>query len=147
MARILLAVLLSFAALAAAAAEFVLVVHPSVPAETLAKLRELAGEQPRGLTFADAGAASTMHRAAERFAQSAHIEITQVAYPGSAKALAAVLSGEAAAAFTGAEVAAAALKTGKLRALAVTGDGRLARLPGVPTFAEAGLAGFRPQLP
>lgn len=129
-------------ALPALAADYVLVVHPSVPAETLAKLRELAGEQPRGLTFADAGDGSATQRVARRFAEHAHLEVTQVSYAGNAKALAAVVAGEAAAAFTRAGPAATAIKSGKLRALAVTGPKRHAGLPAVPTFSEAGLPGF-----
>lgn len=131
-------------ALPALAADYVLVVHPSVPAESLAKLRELAGEQPRGLTFADAGEGSATQRAARRFAKHASIEVTQVSYGGNSKALAAVVAGEAAAAFTRAGPAATAIKSGKLRALAVTGAKRHPGLPAVPTFSEAGLAGFSP---
>lgn len=140
--RALALIVLMTPALPALAADYVLVVHPSVPAETLAKLRELAGEQPRGLTFADAGDGSAMQRTARRFAASARVEITQVSYAGNAKALAAVAAGEAAAAFTRAGPAAAALKSGKLRALAVTGPKRHPGLPAVPTFGEAGLPGF-----
>ncbi|MEI6722956.1 MAG: tripartite tricarboxylate transporter substrate-binding protein [Betaproteobacteria bacterium] len=130
--------------LVAIAADYVLVVHPSVPADTLAKLRELAGEQPRGLTFADAGDGSATRRAARRFAERAHLEVTQVSYSGNSKALAAVVAGEAAATFTRAGPAATALKSGKLRALAVTGPKRPPGLPAVPTFDEAGLPGFSP---
>ena len=142
--RLLFALLLGSAALPARAADYVLVVHPSVPAETLAKLRDLAGEQPLGLSFANAGDGSTTHRVARRFAEEAHLEVTHVPYAGNAKALAAVLAGEAAATFAGGKAVAAAVKRGKLRALAVTGPGRLASLPDVPTFAQAGLPGVRP---
>jgi tripartite-type tricarboxylate transporter receptor subunit TctC len=142
--RLLFALLLGMAALPARAADYVLVVHPSVPAETLAKLRDLAGEQPLGLSFSNAGDGSATHRAALRFAEGAHLEVTHVPYAGHARALSAVLAGEAAATFAGGKGVAAAVKLGKLRALAVTGPGRLASLPGVPTFEEAGLPGFRP---
>ena len=144
MLRTLAALAILCMALPAAAAPLVLVVHPSVPADTLQKLRELAGEQPRGLTFANAGIGSTAYRAAALFADRAHLELTHVPYRNAGTALAAVVAGEAAAMFVPTQSAAAAIRGGKLRALAVTGRKRLAELPDVPPFSEAGLAGFDP---
>lgn len=148
--RALLAIACLALALPAAAAAagpqtaLVLVVHPSVPAEALQKFRELAGEQRRGLPVAVAAPGSPSQRATAAFEAAAHVEFEQLPHKTAGEALQDLTAGKAAAMFAPAPLVAAAVRNKKLRALAVTGSKRLASLPKVPTFEEAGLAGFDP---
>ncbi len=121
---------------------FVLAVHPSVPADTLQKFRELAAQKPRGMTMANAGNASPAHLVAALFEYKARVELTPVPYKGGAPAVTDLVAGQVNAMFVPATNAGALVKGGKLKALAVTSTKRFAELPNVPTFAEAGLPEF-----
>jgi len=120
----------------------VLVVHPSVPARSVAELIALAKREPGVLNYASAGSGSGIHLAAELFASMAGISLTHVPYKGSAPALADLIGGHVALYFSSLPPAIGLVRDGKLRALAVTGATRSSVFPDLPTVAEAGVPGY-----
>jgi len=121
---------------------FVLAVHPSVPADTLQRFRELAREKPLSLTMANAGNASPAHLVAALFEYKAKVDLTPVPYKGGAPATTDLVAGQVSAMFVPATNAVPLVKGGKLKALAVTSPRRFPELPNVPTMVEAGLTDF-----
>lgn len=115
------------------------VVHPSVPAKTLNEFVELAKEKKGALSYASAGAATASHLTGELFKLSAGIDLIHVPYKGAGPAVADTVAGQVTATFTSIVSSKSFLDSGKLRALAVTGDTRSVVLPNVPTFSESGL--------
>jgi tripartite-type tricarboxylate transporter receptor subunit TctC len=120
----------------------VLVVHPSVPAQNTAALIELARKKPGSINFANSGSGTTAHLAGELFKRMAKIDIVSVNYKGGGPAVTDLLGGQVQMYFATLPSVLPHIQAGKLRALAVTGKGRLAELPEVPTVAESGLPGF-----
>jgi tripartite-type tricarboxylate transporter receptor subunit TctC len=120
----------------------VVLVHPSVPASSIAELIALAKASPAKLNFASTGSGSSVHLAAELFASMAGIKLTHVPYRGSAPALTDLLGGHVDIMFGTLPPSVGLVRQGKLRALAVTGPQRSSALPELPTVAEAGLAGY-----
>jgi tripartite-type tricarboxylate transporter receptor subunit TctC len=120
----------------------VLVVNPSVPANTLPELIAWAKTHPGMLTFGSNGSGSPEHIAGELFNQTAHVDIRHVSFDGAGPARKQVLQGGVSMMFDPCKAAIVAIQSGKLRALGVAGPSRLAELPDVPTFAEAGIDGF-----
>jgi tripartite-type tricarboxylate transporter receptor subunit TctC len=118
-----------------------IVVHPDVPAKTLADLIALAKANPRTINFGSAGIGSQTHLAAENFAASANIELVHVPYKGEGPALADVVAGQIQMATPNLAAAMPFIQSGRLRALAVTTKERSAQLPNVPAAAET-IAGF-----
>jgi tripartite-type tricarboxylate transporter receptor subunit TctC len=119
-----------------------LVVHPSVPARTVRELIALARSRPDELNYASGGVGSTPHLAAALFAAMAGIRIVHVPYKGTGPAVTDLLGGEVQVAVLGIPTVLPYIRSGKLRALAVTGKRRSAELPDVPTVEEAGVAGY-----
>ncbi|MCC7484693.1 MAG: tripartite tricarboxylate transporter substrate binding protein [Burkholderiales bacterium] len=120
----------------------VLVVHPSMPADSVQKLVALARSQPGKLTYGSAGGGTAQQLAGELFKLLTGTKIVGVPYRGGAPASLAVLTGEVDLLFTGALGVFPHVKAGRLRALAVTTAKRLASAPHLPTVAEAGVKGF-----
>ena len=123
-------------------AGFLLVVHPSVPAQSLAEFLTLARNRDRPLAYASSGSANVSHMMGEMFNLRARTHMMNVPYKGSAPALTAVLSGEVQAYFVTPTISVAPIKAGKLRALGFTGSARWNQMPEVPAIAEA-VPGFR----
>jgi tripartite-type tricarboxylate transporter receptor subunit TctC len=115
----------------------VFVVHPSVPARTMGELVELARKSPTPLTYATAGIGTSNHLSGELLAQMAGVKLTQVPYKGQPDAMSDLLSGRVTMMPLTTALALPHIKSGKLRALAVTTARRSASLPDVPTVAEA----------
>ena len=122
--------------------QFLLVVHPSVPAQTVPELIALARAKPGELTFGSAGSGGTNHLSGELFKSMAGIDLVHVPYKGSAPASVDLLGGRITLVFDSIVAWGDHIKTGKVRALGVTSLRRSAALPDVPTIAESGLAGF-----
>jgi len=120
----------------------VLVVHPSMPADSVKKLVALAKSQPGKLTYGSAGSGTAQQLSGELFKLLTGTSIVGVPYRGGAPASVAVLTGEVDLLFTGALGVFPHVKAGRLRALAVTTAKRLASVPHLPTVAEAGVKGF-----
>jgi tripartite-type tricarboxylate transporter receptor subunit TctC len=120
----------------------VLVVGMDMPVKTLADLVALARANPNTLTFASSGVGSTNHLTAEIFQRQANVAIQHVPYRGGGPALVDVFGGHVTAMFATLPSAISLIKSGKLRALAVTGLHRSDVLPDVPTGLEAGIPGL-----
>jgi tripartite-type tricarboxylate transporter receptor subunit TctC len=119
----------------------ILIVHPAVPAETVAGLIALAKAKPGALNFASGGNGSSTHLAGELFKLVAGVDMLHVPYKGTGAAITDLIGGQVSIMFAGISQARVQVEAGKARGLAVTGEARAAALPGVPTFAEAGLPG------
>jgi tripartite-type tricarboxylate transporter receptor subunit TctC len=120
----------------------VLVVHPSVAAKTVGELVALAKTRSGGLSYGSAGNGSSSHLAGALFANMAGVEMLHVPYKGSAPLLTDLLAGRLDMTFDSFTVYDEHIRSGRVRALAVTSKNRLTVLPGVPTIAEAGLKGY-----
>lgn len=125
-----------------ATAQYILVVHPDVPAQSLKELVELAKSKPGTLNYASAGVGSPLHLAAELLKKRAGIDIVNISYKGGGPAATAVLAGEAQLIFGSVASSLPHVKAGRLRALATTGTQRSKVAPDLPTIAEAGYPGF-----
>ena len=115
-----------------------LLANPAVPANSLKELIAYAKAHPGKLNYASYGSGSQPHLAMEMLKSQAGIDIVHVPYKGIPQAVPAAIAGEVQLTFSGAASSQAYLKAGRLKALAVGGKNRLALLPDVPTFAEAG---------
>jgi len=126
-----------------AEAQEVLVVHPSVKANTVAELIALAKAKPGSISYASAGNGTAPHISGELFKRLAGVDMLHVPYKGSSPALTDTLGGTTQVMFPSLVAANQFIKAGKLRALAVTGSKRSAMFPALPTIAEAGVPGFQ----
>jgi len=120
----------------------VLVLNPSVKANTVAELIALAKAQPGVLTYASSGSGTSIHMSAEMFKYLTHVDILHIPYKGSAPALTDLLGGQVNMMFDNIPSSLAHIKAGKLHAIATTGAKRDPALPDLPTIAEAGVAGY-----
>ena len=115
----------------------VLVVHPSVPAKTVAEFVALAQAKPGTIGYGTSGIGTTGHLAGELFRMMAKAPIVHVPYKGGGPAMTDLLGGQIPSSFASAPSALAHVKAGKIRALATTGAARSSFLPDVPTIAES----------
>jgi tripartite-type tricarboxylate transporter receptor subunit TctC len=120
----------------------VLAVPAELPAKSVAELIALAKAQPGQLTFASSGSGSSTHLSAELFKSMAGVDIVHVPFKGSGQALVDLIAGRVSMIFDNMPSALPHIKSGKLRALGVTGLRRSGALPEVPTISEAGVAGY-----
>jgi len=125
-----------------AQAPLVLVVHPSVPARSLADFVAHAKKNPGTLNFASNGNGSSSQLAAVMFESMAGVDMVHVPYKGLSPALADLLSGQVQLMFSSVVAIVPQIRAGKVRGLAVTGAKRLALLPELPTVAESGYPGY-----
>jgi tripartite-type tricarboxylate transporter receptor subunit TctC len=123
-------------------AEQLLALHPSVPANNLKELIALAKAKPGQLTFAGSGNGGPSHLAGELFGILARVKIQHVPYKGSGPAVIDLIGGHVQMYFGPGSVLISHIQSGRLKAVAISGDKRLSSLPQVRTFTEQGLPGF-----
>lgn len=119
----------------------VIEVNATSPIKSVAELIA-AAKKDKGMTFATAGAGTSMHLAAAMFEQMTGVDLTHVPYRGSAPGITDLLGGHVGLMFDNLPASLPHIQQGKLRALAVAGKARSPSLPNVPTLAEAGLPGY-----
>ena len=125
-----------------AAIPFVLVGHPSVPADNMQQLIAYAKSQPGKVSIGHGGNGTAMHLSTALFTQMTDLKMIEVPYRGSGPAAMDTLSGQIQLSITDLAAALPHIKAGKLKAFAVTSPKRLNNLPEVPTLAESGLTGY-----
>ena len=124
------------------ATETLLVVNPSVPAKTLQELIALAKSKPGQLNFGSSGSGTTNHLALELFSIMAGIKMQHIPYKGAGPAVTDLIGGQIQLFTNNALPLTPFVKSGKIRAIAVSGETRLRALPDVPTFTQGGLPGY-----
>jgi tripartite-type tricarboxylate transporter receptor subunit TctC len=125
-----------------AAGQYMLVLHPSVPAKSLKDFVAYAKANPGKINYASAGNGSPLHLAAELFKARAGVNMVHVPYKGGGPATAAILAGEVQAVFGSLTSVVPQIKAGKLTAIGVTGAKRSTLAPEYATIAELGYPGF-----
>ena len=121
---------------------YVLSVHPSMPVSNARQLVALAKARPGQMTFSSPGAGTPNHLSGELLKMLTGIDMQHVPYKGSAQAIADVMGGQITMSFENIVVASPIVKSGRIKALAVTNAKRAVALPSVPTIAESGVPGF-----
>jgi tripartite-type tricarboxylate transporter receptor subunit TctC len=122
-----------------ATAPVIMIVHPSVPVRTVKELVALARAKPGALNFASGGPGSSTHLGVELLKYVAKIDLVHIPYKGTGPAVADVLGGQVTMMFAGISSVKQHAESGRLRAIAVTGEKRSPAMPKVPTFGEAGM--------
>ena len=125
-----------------ASAPFLLVAHASVPAGNVRELVALAKAKPGALNYGSGGSGSGPHIVAELFKSTAGLDIVHIPYKGTGPLIAALVAGDVQLAFGNMFALVPQVKSGRLKAIAITGRERSSALPEVPTVAESGLPGF-----
>ena len=125
-----------------ASAPNVVVVHPAFPAKSIKELIALAKAKPGGLNYGTSTPGGNPHLGGEMFNTMAGVKLVPIPYKGSGEITAAVIGNQVHVGIVGAGSVAAHVKSGRLKALAVTTLKSSAMAPGVPTVAESGLPGF-----
>ncbi len=126
----------------AALAPLLLVINPSVPAQSVKDLVALAKAKPGAMNYANSGSGTTAHLAGELFKRMGGVEIVNIPYKGGGPAVIDLIAGQVQIYFSTIPAALQQVKAGKLRALAVTSSKRVPELPDMPTVSESGLPGF-----
>jgi tripartite-type tricarboxylate transporter receptor subunit TctC len=119
-----------------------MMVNPAVPAKSAPEFIALAKSKPGQLSYSSSGSGGAPHLAAELFKDQSKTFVLHVPYRGGGPAISDLLAGHVQLSFMTVLEASGHIKSGKLRALAVTGDKRVSAFPDVPTLAEAALPGF-----
>ena len=119
-----------------------LVVHPSVPVKTVKELVALAKARPGQLQYASPGAGTVQHLAAELFKLQAKVDMLHVPYKGSGQSIVDLVAGHVHLNFDSVPPVINHVRSGKLRAIAVTSEKRFSLLPEIPTVTEGGVPGF-----
>ena len=122
--------------------DFVLVAHPSVPATNAKQLIAVARTKPGAISFASTGVGSNFHLAGELFKLHAKVDMLHVSYRGSPPAIIDLISGRVETMFVHVFPVSEYIRTGRLRAIGVTGTKRNALLPNVQTIGESALKGY-----
>ena len=120
----------------------VIVANPALPAQNVRELIALARAKPGAINFASSGNGQSTHLSGELFNAMAGVKMTHVPYKGSSPALTDVMGGQASLMFDTMLSAMPFVKSGKLKALAVTSAKRSPAAPDLPTVAESGLPGY-----
>jgi tripartite-type tricarboxylate transporter receptor subunit TctC len=118
------------------------VAHPGLPVKTVKELIALARSKPGAVSFASSGQGSVIHLATELFGSMAGVKMNHIPYKGTGPALTDTISGQTNIFFSSTATAMPHVKSGRLRAIAVTTAKRIPALPEVPTVAESGLPGY-----
>ena len=126
-----------------ASAPLLMVVHPSLPVQSVSDLVALAKARPGQINYASNGAGTSSHLAMEMFCLATGMRMLHVPYKGMSPALAGLLAGEAQIMFSSAVAMLPQVKAGKLRVIAMTGPSRAPAIPEIPTVAEAGVPGYQ----
>jgi tripartite-type tricarboxylate transporter receptor subunit TctC len=122
--------------------DLVMVIHPSVPVNSLREFIDLARAQPKRLNYASSGPGTPYHMAGELFNAMAGTQIVHVPYKGSSGARNDILGGQVHMMFDAIPTMAQNVRAGKVKALGTTGTKRSPVLPEAPTVAEAGVPGY-----
>ena len=125
-----------------ATAQYILVLHPGVPAATAKDFIGLAKQKPGGFNYSSGGVGTPLHLAGELFSRRAGIRMIHIPYKGGGPAAAALLAGEVQVLFGSVAASMPHVKAGKLKALATTGIKRSKVAPELPTLDESGFPGF-----
>jgi tripartite-type tricarboxylate transporter receptor subunit TctC len=120
----------------------VMEVHPSVPARTVKEFIALAKARPGQLNFASSGAGTTLHMSGELFKMMTGTDIVHVPYKGSAPALTDLMAGHVSVMWDNLPASWPYIKSGRLRAIAITSASRYPGLPELPTVSESGVSGY-----
>src|SRR5712691_7683316 len=120
----------------------VMIVHPSVAAKSVAEFIALAKAKPGKINFASSGSGTSIHMSAEMFKMLTGVNIVHIPYKGSGPALADMLGGQVDVMFDNLTSSIGHIRSGKLRALAITSATRYPELPELPTMQEAGVPGY-----
>jgi tripartite-type tricarboxylate transporter receptor subunit TctC len=120
----------------------VLVVHPALPAKSVKELIALARARPDELSFGSSGNGATDHLAGELFKAMTGTKMLHIPYKGGAPAMLDLMGGQVQIVFATMATSVGAIKGGKIRALAMTGNKRFELMPELPTIAQAGVPGF-----
>lgn len=120
----------------------VLVVHPSLPVRSVKELVALAKARPGQLNFGSGGSGTPAHLVGELFKSMARVNIVHVPYKGTGQSINDLIAGQIQFVFASMPVGLPHVRSGRLRALAVTSDKRTSLAPELPTVAEAGISGF-----